>query len=295
VTRPPPGGSLSRLRGRSITARTTMNPRPGLLACAIVAGCFRPTGSTDTSNPTIPTGLSSSDDAGTDTATSDTGSDSTVVTASTSSATTGDPSTTTTSTGGCGDGSLEPQSEECDDGNQEVGDGCSMVCTKEFRRVFVTSQVWGGDLGGLEGADQKCQDAANSAALPGVYKAWLGTVNASPAESFIHSPVPYRQVDGVEVATDWSDLISGTLNNGIFVSELGGPPGAGMHNCIPEATRPVWTNTNSNGKNNDKDCAGWTGVGTGYSGQAGAITGNWAAHCELDCQQHTAALYCFEQ
>jgi hypothetical protein len=170
-----------------------------------------------------------------------------------------------------------------------------MVCTKEFRRVFVTSQVWSGDLGGLEGADQKCQDAADAAGLPGVYKAWLSTTAVSPIETFVHSLVPYRQIDDVEIAADWPDLLSGTLNNGIFVSEVGGPPGAGVHDCVPDTARPVWTNTDNNGKKYDKDCDGWTGSGTAYSGQAGAIASDWTTHCEIDCVLNTAALYCFEQ
>lgn len=269
-----------------------MNSRAGLLVCAF-AGCFNPTGSVM---------LSSS--SGSDAATSDTTASQLDSTAAMASSVTGDPSagsssttddpSTTTSGGSCGDGVLG-DGEECDDGNQDAADGCSISCTKEFRRVFVTSKVWSGALGGLDGADEKCQDAANTGELPGLYKAWLSTTTISPTDTFVHSSVPYRQINGDEVATDWSDLISGTLNGGIFVSELGGLPGAGTHNCIPEEGRPVWTNTDNNGKNYPKDCNGWTGVGFAAAGLAGAVTGNWSTNCELDCQIHTAALYCFEQ
>lgn len=272
-----------------------MNPRPGLLACAIVAGCFRPTGSTDTSNPTISTGLSSSDDAGTDTSTSDTEtSGSTVVTVSTS---TGNPSTTTSTTtaGGCGDDLLE-QSEECDDGNQEAGDGCSTSCTKEFRRVFVTSQVWSGDLGGLAGADQKCQDAAEQGGLPGIYKAWLSSDVDSPASRFVHSTVPYQQINGVVVASNWDDLIDGTLQAGIVVSELSGAGGKGVHGCMP-AEIVAWTNTRELGTPvfSDKHCSVWSStLSTAMAGRVGTTSSVWTQFCEAKCVDE-AALYCFEQ
>ena len=53
------------------------------------------------------------------------------------------------------------------------------ICTNnicyEVKRVFVTSANYTGDLGGLVGADSKCQALADSAGLDGNYKAWLST------------------------------------------------------------------------------------------------------------------------
>lgn len=272
-----------------------MNPRLGLLACAIAAGCFNPTGSTDPSNPTTLTG--STDDAGTTASTSDTGSGSgsTAITLS-SSSTTGDPSATT-SGGVCGDGLLDLESEECDDGNEAPDDGCSENCTKEFRRVFITSQVWtGGDLGGLEGADQKCQDAAATAGLPGVYKAWLSVATESPIERFVHSDVPYKQVNGVEIASGWSDLTDGEVEAGIVVSELNGPAGTGIHSCMPVEI-PVWTGTAAPGSMivGDYHCNDWTAtLGQGFSGRAGSTDSQWTQSCITTCLDQ-AALYCVEQ
>lgn len=47
----------------------------------------------------------------------------------------------------CGDGELDAP-EECDDGAAVGGDGCAADCRKEYRRVFVTSMVFTGDLCG---------------------------------------------------------------------------------------------------------------------------------------------------
>lgn len=43
------------------------------------------------------------------------------------------------------------------------------------KRVFVTSSEYTGDLGGLVGADEKCQAAADSVSLGGAWAAWLST------------------------------------------------------------------------------------------------------------------------
>ena len=43
-----------------------------------------------------------------------------------------------------------------------------------LRRVFITSKRWGGNLGGLDGADAKCQEEAQRNDLTGTWKAFLG-------------------------------------------------------------------------------------------------------------------------
>jgi hypothetical protein len=44
----------------------------------------------------------------------------------------------------------------------------------DLKRVFITPHEWNGDLGGLEGADQKCQEEAKNLGLEGNFKAFLG-------------------------------------------------------------------------------------------------------------------------
>ena len=56
--------------------------------------------------------------------------------------------------------------------------------------VFVTSETYTGNLGGVAGADDKCQALADQAGLPGVYMAWIAdSVPASaPATRFFQAP-----------------------------------------------------------------------------------------------------------
>ena len=96
--------------------------------------------------------------------------------------------------------------EECDDGNPVDGDGCSTDCRKEFRYVFITNETFAADLGGSQGADEKCQIAASTAGLSGVFRAWLSTSTQQPLDVFVQSAVPYRRLDGMQVAENWPDL-----------------------------------------------------------------------------------------
>ena len=78
--------------------------------------------------------------------------------------------------------------------------------------MFVTSESFSGNLGGLEGADLKCQTAADhSAVVPsGKYRAWLSDSNTSVNDRFeaVGSPLPFVRRDGVQIALNWDDLLS---------------------------------------------------------------------------------------
>src|SRR5262245_50165626 len=116
--------------------------------------------------------------------------------------------------------------------------------------VFVSSQTYDGKLGGLRGADAKCQALAAAANLPGAYKAWLADATASPSTRFVKSSGPYQLVDGTTIATDWADLTDGGLQAPIDVTEQQGSPGG---------SGEVWTNANPDGtKKSQSHCANWT-------------------------------------
>jgi cysteine-rich repeat protein len=65
--------------------------------------------------------------------------------------------------------------EQCDDGNEIDNDGCTNNCISLSKKVFVSSQMYDGNLGGLAGADAKCQALADAANLTGTYMAWIST------------------------------------------------------------------------------------------------------------------------
>jgi hypothetical protein len=89
----------------------------------------------------------------------------------------------------CGDHILQDdEGEECDHGpangmmDDDEGDiPCSATCRLVARRGFVTDEAFTGDLGGLEGADEKCRVAAFKGGLanPEWFHAFLSTVHRS--------------------------------------------------------------------------------------------------------------------
>ena len=170
---------------------------------------------------------------------------------------------------------------------KDVGTGSTGAAS--FRLVFLTSAVFGAQLGGIEGADAKCQGAAESAGLDGTFRAWISTLASSPMVNFVQSSEPYVRIDGVEIAGNWSDLIDGELAAPLEVDEWGN-----VQNNAECGN--VWTNTLRNGKPYDEDaCTGWTGL------QEAALLGRsdvsnyfWTEGCVQDClkQYH---LFCVEQ
>jgi hypothetical protein len=87
--------------------------------------------------------------------------------------------------------------------------------------VFLSSAVYDGAMGGLDGADAKCQALADAAGLPGTFKAWLSDSTGSPSTRFTQSTLRYVRVDGVKVADDWADLTDASLDAPINVTENG--------------------------------------------------------------------------
>lgn len=162
--------------------------------------------------------------------------------------------------------------------------------------VFVTSTVHNGDLGGLVGADAICQARADAASpsLPGTFKAWLSDSTGSPLTRFIQSPGQYVFADGITVvANNWDDLIDGTLNERIFLNEVG--------ELIVTAPNVCWTNTNTDGTVRDAsfDCNDWSSSSSSDSSFVGDTFEN-NARWTISSSVTTACaaplrLYCFQQ
>lgn len=189
------------------------------------------------------------------------------------------------------------------------------------KRVFLTSSAYNGDLksagskfglgiatSGLDGADKVCQGTANIAKLGGTWKTWLSDSITSASSRLTHSSSPYKLLNGVIVANNWSDLIDGTIQNPINVSELGSLR-------VSTGKNYVWSDTDKNGNkitvfadpnegNRFFNCQNWTALygstGTSFIGYGGAYTStssNWTFDdlASLDCQRDLLPLYCFEQ
>jgi hypothetical protein len=161
--------------------------------------------------------------------------------------------------------------------------------TATFRQVFLTSAVFGAKLGGLEGADAKCQAAAELAGVEGTFRAWISTPTTSPMANFVQSSVPYVRIDGVEIAANWLDLIDGELAAPLEVDEWGNVQNNG--DC-----GNVWTNTLRDGSPHDEDaCTGWTSLqDAALLGRSDITNYFWTEGCVQDClkQYH---LFCVQQ
>jgi hypothetical protein len=105
-------------------------------------------------------------------------------------------------------------------------------------RVFVTNKTFNGSLGGLSGADIKCQAAAARANLGGLWKAWLSDARVSASARLYHSRSPYVRMDGQIIAMNWTDLTDGTLRVPINRTE---------YNAPIRFLHGVYTNTYANG------------------------------------------------
>ena len=156
-------------------------------------------------------------------------------------------------------------------------------------RVFVTSAEFGGNLGGLVGADAICQARAESAGLPGTYKAWLSDTTASPSTRFVRSTGPYRLLDGTRIADNWTDLTDKSLAVPIDVTEAGNPVAGSEH---------VWTYTDTDGtaRSGAGHCGNWgSAAGEGEGGTHTTPSNDrWTQSGFADCDTG-AHLYCFQQ
>lgn len=162
----------------------------------------------------------------------------------------------------CGDGNLDLGYEECDqgdlNGSGEEVDGnaaCSATCRWQGRLVFLSSATYPGDLGGLSGADLKCQALATSAGLadPHTFRAWLSDGVHSPLTRFTELDLigaPYILLNGRIVAGTSVELIDLGPRTGISITETGQQ----VFNAY------VWTNTTAFGEtfSPTDHCKSWT-------------------------------------
>ncbi len=178
------------------------------------------------------------------------------------------------------------------DGSRDAGDA-SVAAKDAGRIVFVTSETFSGNLGGLDGGDTKCQAAAADAGLPGSYRAWLSDQTVSAA-SRIAPGGPLQLPNGLIVANTAGELASTGPRNRIVLDERNNPVRGG--GC--DGGLPVWTSTLADGGTyGSLDCQRWLNGNVGQMGIAGIAGGTgtlWTFACLRTCVQ-MGALYCIEQ
>ena len=202
--------------------------------------------------------------------------------------------------GACGN--ICPSGQVCTNG------ACAAPPTKYL--VFLTSQQYPGNFGGLAGADNICQTLATRAALPGVYKAWLSDTSGSPATRFSHPQAPYVDTQGNIVASNWTQLTTGPgyLLHSIIYTENGEPaaPNGAVADVwtatSPQGTfcNPLWANmTICAYAPANATCNNWTDMSSSFIGVMGysqiSITDwRWTQFVSALCYI-PGHLYCFQQ
>jgi len=179
--------------------------------------------------------------------------------------------------------------------------------------VFITEDMFQGDLGGFDGADRICQDEADRAGLAGTFKAWLwgSTENASAQLSglreeypdrMLHRAVPYVRVDGTPIAASWSEFSDPWHTHGMEINVTA----AG--NLVSD-DEVVWTGAvRTDYEPRTHHCNDWTDNTANYDGRAGTVNvgsrsnppspydggRDWTDLGEMACNL-TARLYCVQQ
>jgi hypothetical protein len=183
-----------------------------------------------------------------------------------------------------------PQGDEGQEGPQgEQGPAGAGV--SEFRKtVFVTSESFGGNLGGVAGADAKCQNAADVAGLGGEWKAWIAadTVNSTPAARFSVASRGYETMQGEYVGGRLLDIFPEYIMTPINIDENG-------QSILPSVW--IWTGVHSKGYPTAFSCLGWTSnlnAQSGTRGEADGLHSVWTNLGESSCDT-LHRLYCFEQ
>lgn len=154
-------------------------------------------------------------------------------------------------------------------------------------RVFVSSAQYNGNLGSINGADNKCEQLAAAAGMEGIWHAWVSTDLADAKDRV--QDAPYFLVDATtQVASGKADLVDGSISHPINKDENG--------NTV---SGDVWTGTGSGGTVTSQHCSSWTSSSDsvmGSTGDAIEADANWTEKttgseeaCNLEYR-----IYCFE-
>lgn len=173
---------------------------------------------------------------------------------------------------------------------------CVANACQSVRRVFVTHGGFNGNLGGQAGADAKCTAAAKAAHLNGTWLSWTTVAgNNAPQDRFSKPDVPYRLLDGTQIAPNGAQLLPATgavkLDHTIDVDENG-------KSMDQDPESEVWTGTTIYGFGSGSNCLDWTSnknTDEATVGHLNEVGQNFTDVYLQTCDRNAQHLYCFEQ
>lgn len=193
-------------------------------------------------------------------------------------------------------GQITDLADLCASTNNTTMDVLAKGAAECVKLAFVSTTLFNGNLGGVTGANAKCQVLANEGGLPGRYVAWISTSTSEMddgAPVFRQAVIPYWQpqfdAGNVQIASNYSSLVSGSIS-AFRVSELGV-----RLDLLGGYTDQTWTGTNSDGTVSSNTCSDWTSSSSGASGDYGeGDQPSWSNAGTASCD-NTYHLYCFQQ
>jgi cell division septation protein DedD len=169
----------------------------------------------------------------------------------------------------------------------------TVTATPESNRVFMTSTLQNGSLGGLAGADAICTARAAAAGLPGTYVAWLSTTAVS-APTRLGSARGFIRTDGKPFANTVADILANKILNPLRINESGGDVTAIGNPAPSSSALTVWTGTTSAGSVGATTCGDWASTaGNGLTGRAAGGPVTWTQRTDSTCGT-ARRLYCFQ-
>lgn len=160
--------------------------------------------------------------------------------------------------------------------------------------VFATDETFlATAIGGLSGADAKCQAEAELAGLSGTFTAWLSDSTADAKDRIGNNDEGYIRPDGTVVARNLADIIDGSVLN--FINQNAKGTFLRGH---------AWTGTDADGgvagipNQFYETCNDWTGDASESNGRFGSLTDErfdrfWTSRARHTCGRRKR-LYCFQ-
>lgn len=175
-----------------------------------------------------------------------------------------------------------------------VSDG---VKNSDFR-IFVSSEKYSGDLGGRNGADDKCNQLAKAAGLEREYIALISdassdvkgriTLTAGAVHVFRGASDSLLVADSFDELWDGKDLKSKISYNEKF--ELLTAANGGKQEY-------PWTGSDSDGAKTTDNCQGWTSANSSFNGWIGhtdSLGSDWVESSASACH-NTRNIYCISR
>ena len=136
--------------------------------------------------------------------------------------------------------------------------------------IFLGSTSYTGNLGGVTGANQKCQQLATDASLDGNWKALISGSGQNAAD--ILPDTFYGRLDWEPIADNRADLLDGNLMNPITITENGD-----LYTNYPGHPLTAWTGSDFMGQvASNSHCNNWSGTsGNGTVGLADLDYSGW--------------------